>query len=1143
MTDGIGEHPAAETEAITLAHSRRPRSIDLLEPGERLAGRYRLVRQLGRGGMGVVYEAVDEALSFPLALKTLAPEATHDRTAVRRLKQEVLMARSVVHRHVCCVHELGCHGAGADAVWFLTMELLRGETLRERLQGRGRLAIDEVLPLAGQMVAGLGAAHRAGVVHRDFKSANVMIVREPAGDRAVVMDFGLARPFGDAIGQDDTRLTAADVVVGTPDYMSPEQVRGEEAGPAADVYALGVVLYEMVTGTLPFAGGSKMASLSRRLLEDAPSPRGVVPELPDAIHAVIMRCLARAPEARFAHVEEIADVLAGRAAAVVDSQWHRLPAERDVFVGREVELDDVERLLEAGSRLITLQGAGGMGKTRLAVRCGWRTLPRWPGGVWFCDLTEARDPNGVVAAVAGSLGVPLGPGDPVEQLGHAIAGRGRCLVILDNFEHVVGHAEATLTPWMTRATEARFLVTSRERLHVAGESVRVLEPLDQDAAFELFTERAQRQRPGLELQGPELESARQLVGLVEGLPLAIELAAARMRLMTAAQLVERMRERFRVLAGGERGRHATLKTTLDGSWELLTPWEQAALAQCTVFEGGFTLEAAEAVLDMSAWDEAPWVVDVLQSLTDKSLLRIRMPEREADGSLPEARFGMYVSVQEYARAKLRDETSLARGAGGAAADRAAELRHGAWYARHGTDAALEALDLHGGMKRRRSLSRELDNLLAACRRAIARDDGVTTVACYRAVWAVLELRGPAQAGVELGNEVLRASLERADRARAVATLGRAASRSGRANDARAHLETALDLHREMGERRAEGVVLGNLGTVHLGQARMDEARACFEAALAIHREVGDRRNEGVALGSLGIQARERGRLDEARAYYDAALVAHREVGDMRSEGIFLSNLAVLDHTQGRMEDARAHYQAALAIHRAVGDRRFEGVVLGDLGALHVNQGRMEEASAFLEAALAIDREVGNRRLEGVVIGNLGVLHMEQGRLEQARERLEAAITIHHEMGNRRLEGAFLGNLGELHVLEGRLEDARVTLEAALAIHRDVGERRLEGVVMGRIGSLELKQGQRVEAREALTRSETLLRDVGDPIELGKALCCLAALEHETGNLSSARARLSEAEALASSVGAGPDSDLGRELASVRQAIETSTRRA
>jgi predicted ATPase/class 3 adenylate cyclase len=392
---------------------------------------------------------------------------------------------------------------------------------------------------------------------------------------------------------------------------------------------------------------------------------------------------------------------------------HSLPAERDVFVGRHEPLLALAHRFEGGARLVSVLGMGGSGKTRLATRFGWTWLGDYPGGVWFCDLSQARSLDGIASAVAHGLDVPLDKGDPVARLGAAIAGRGQCLVILDNFEQVARHAEETLGRWLDAAGEACFLVTTREVLGLPGEQTYALAPLPGSEAAELFRRRAEAARSDLALTAEDHAAIAPLVKLLDGLPLAIELAAARVRLMPPHSVLAHMGERFRLLAsaGGRQDRHATLRATLDWSWDLLATAEKSALAQLSVFEDGFTREAVEAVVDLAACDDAPWIFDVLQSLVDKSLVR----------PLRRERFDMLGSVQAYAAEQLAAEGRFP--GSGESAQQAAYERHCAWFAALGPKRAVE------------DACADLANLVMACRRSIANSQAQLAVDILQGAWA------------------------------------------------------------------------------------------------------------------------------------------------------------------------------------------------------------------------------------------------------------------------------------------------------------------------------------------------------------------------------------------------------------------------
>jgi predicted ATPase/class 3 adenylate cyclase len=751
---------------------------------------------------------------------------------------------------------------------------------------------------------------------------------------------------------------------------------------------------------------------------------------------------------------------------------HSLPAERDAFVGRGEPLTELRRRFGAGARLVSVLGIGGAGKTRLATRFGWSSLRDFPGGVWFCDLSQARSPDGILHAVAQGLDVPLGKDDPVTQLGHAIAGRGQCLMILDNFEQVARHGEETLGRWLNRASTARFLVTTREVLGLQGEEVLALAPLPPSDAVALFMRRAEAAAPGFEPSAEDQLAVAPLVKLLEGLPLAIELAAARVRLMPLRTLLPRMSERFKLLSstGGRLDRQATLRAVFDWSWDLLSLPEKAALAQLSVFEGGFKLEAVEAVLDLSVYDHAPSPMDALQSLVQKSLVR----------RVTDERFDLLVSVQEYASEHLR---TPARYAGsGPAALLAAQARHGAYFA--GLDEKAAIADACA----------ELDNLVAACRRAAVRGDADVAAKALQGAWAGLALRGPLRLGVELASVVHAIpGLEAATAAHVDWVAGRALEASGKDPEARVHFETSL-------------------------------ARA---------REVGDQRCECRALISLGVLDTNGGRLGSARAHVEAALAIARKLNDLTSQSDAQNNLGTLALFLGRPEEAVAYYEAALSLARAAADRHREGGVLGNLGGTYSELGIQAKARSHYEAVLAVAQEEGDRRLEGATLCNLGLLHQMKGAFADALDQLESAFAVARDMGSAHLEAVVLCNLGTVYQGVGQLEEASAHFEAALAKARELGHPRLEGQVLSHLGLVHAHRARFSEARRCLDAGEVLLQALSDRTSLGILLCNRAETEQLAGLPDAARPALSAADAVAAEVRAGRDSELGLALARVR----------
>jgi predicted ATPase/class 3 adenylate cyclase/Tfp pilus assembly protein PilF len=751
---------------------------------------------------------------------------------------------------------------------------------------------------------------------------------------------------------------------------------------------------------------------------------------------------------------------------------HNLPAERDSFVGRGNSLDELTRRFAKGARLVSILGIGGTGKTRLVVRFGWSSLHKFPGGVWFCDLSQARSLDGIFHAVAEGLGVSLGKDDSTTQLGHAIAGRGNCLVILDNFEQVARHAEETLGRWLNRASVAQFLVSTREVLGLPGEEVLALAPLGQSDAATLFMQRAAAAKPGSEPNAEDQAAIPPLVKLLDGLPLAIELAAARVRVMPPRTLLLRMGERFKLLSssGGRVDRQATLRTVLDWSWQLLLPSDKATLAQLSVFEGGFTLEALEAIVDLSGHDDVPWPADALQSVVQKSLVR----------NVADDRFDLLLSVQEYAAEQLRTEGRYP--GSGPQALLAAEIRHGIYFADFERKTAA-------------ALSGDLDNLVAACRRAAARGDSAVTVSTLQAAWTVLRLRGPFRLGFELASVV-----------QVMPALGPA-------DKARVHL--------------VAGWALANFG-------KAAEARDQFAASLRCAREIDDRIVEAGALLGLSDLDSEAGHLDSARERIESALVIARALHDRTLESEVQNKLGNHQMYLGQPEKALPFYEAALSLAREMRNRIREVAVLGNLGIIDV--AGLRAATLHSEEAVALAHDVGNRAVEGNARCNLGLLYLLQGRQAEALDQLESALDFAREIGRPILESVVLCNLGMVHDSLSHFDEAEVHFKASLAQARELGNRRYEGQILGHLGLLHAHQSRFDDARKCLDAGETLLAAVSDQMGLGTLLCCRAETEHLAKAPDEAARALSRADAIANSVSARADSELGLALARVRTLV-------
>jgi len=696
-----------------------------------------------------------------------------------------------------------------------------------------------------------------------------------------------------------------------------------------------------------------------------------------------------------------------------ESLPNNLGSEPDVFVGRTTELQALAAAFNSGIRSVTLLGIGGVGKTRLAQRYARSWLGDYPGGVWFCDLAQAREPDGIAFAVAQALTIQLGGDDPVERLSAQLVMRGTCLLVLDNFEQVARFAGKTLSRWIRAAPKVRFLVTSREVLGLPGEHIEGLPPLTNEEAVQLFKGRRISAGIAEPLSVADLDALPKLVELLDRLPLAVELAASRARTVAPADLVTRIGERFRLLAtrSGRTDRQATLRATLDWSWELLSELERASLAQLSVFEGGFTLRSAESVLDISSLSDDFWVGDALQSLVEKSLVRRLTAER----------FDLLRTVKDYAAERLK---------GG---DISADRRHWMHFA------GLSEVDAtRGGCI-------ELDNIVIACRRATAasvsgEDASATRFAVETLVnvWALLRLSGPFRLITALAAPLVeRTDLSASQRARVQRVLGGAAGLMGHPDVANEHYENALQLARVAAEPELEAQVQCLLGDLHVLHGRHEAARAALDAAAKMVQ--GQALSTLMLHNALGNLELSRSNVVASIKHYKLALRAAQTLGERRWEGGLHGSLGSAAVVQGQFDVGQGHLKSAVQIATELGDRQWEGNARCNLGLLLFELNEFDAAHHELSLSLAIARELGHRRLEATVLCNLGLVTRAKGRLNIARELLEMSVALAQDLKAPRSEGIFRGYLGELLSELGEPDAAQSCHRAAERLLREPGD--------------------------------------------------------------------------------------------------------
>ena len=654
--------------------------------------------------------------------------------------------------------------------------------------------------------------------------------------------------------------------------------------------------------------------------------------------------------------------------SVPNKSNHNLPEPLNSFVGREHEIGELKELL-ATTRLVTLTSMGGTGKTRLSLEVAAAVMDDYPAGVWFVELAPLADERLVPQAVAAVLGVKEEAGRPViEALEKYVKDR-QLLLILDNCEHLV-EASAELAKKLLRAGRGlQILASSRERLHVMGETTYPVPSLaipeaqiasgdkfDLDAfkrfeAVRLFVDRATASQPSFQITSKSAAAVADICRRLDGIPLAIELAAARVGAMAVEQIATRLRDKFDLLSGGDTTcmpRQQTLRASIDWSVELLSKAERELLEKLSVFADGWTLEAAEAVgVGAAAGDakDASAVVDILIALVEKSLVNM-----DADGE----RYRLLASVRQYAQERLAE----------APVENETRTRHLAFYLALTEKARPELAGTEQGVWLRR-LDLERENLLAAHAWARRADDGAARgLRLVRALKPYWITRGLLGLGQQMTAEALTcegADVRNIARCRGLFDAGWIGVLTGRYAEARGYIEESLAIARELGDERRIAMTLQPLGLACLGLDDLPAARSHLQEALALARALGDKREIAAALNVLAQLFRVAGEMDAAEPLYGEGIALARELQDRESIAIGLLNLAMVSIGRGAGDGASPMLTEALAIADEIGSKRMGQCVLEVCAGLAVLREDWARAARFYGAAETQAGETGLHR--------------------------------------------------------------------------------------------------------------------------------------------------------------------------------------
>jgi serine/threonine protein kinase/tetratricopeptide (TPR) repeat protein len=1038
---------------------------------------------IGQGGMGTVYHGMDTFTQQPVAIKLLRNELTaRDPEMLQRFIREGEALRQLNHPNIVKMLD----AVDVEGEHYLIMEYVTGGSLRDVLEKNSRLTVQRALYIALDLADALTRAHRLNILHRDIKPDNVLVAEDGTPR---LTDFGMAR-FGDK-----PHITQDGAIVGTLAYMAPELFSGVASDEKTDIWSFGVMLYEMLAGKRPFDYDQPGALINAILTQSVSDLESHRPDVPIALVDLVYRMLAKDPVARIASVRlvgaELDAILRGdgkivlpTAVEIEDKRFetptplptsrvqHRLapnnlPAQATAFVGRERELNDIQKLLaDPANRLVTLLGTGGIGKTRLSLAIGKEQLSHFHDGVFFVSLAAIESQNFITSAIADAIDFN---GDRDNLAGIIDFFRDKnILLLMDNFEHVSGGANL-LNDILQAAPQVKILATSRERLRLRGETIYEVdnlavpkphetsaEDINAYACVQLFTQSARRVMPNFEVDDQNSAAVAQIMRLVQGLPLGVELAAAWVEMLPLDEIAGEIEKSLDFLETDLRDvpeRHRSLRAVFEYSWNLMTADEQDIFVKLSIFRGGFERDAADKVAGAS--------LRVLTGLVNKSLV-------QRDGS---GRYYVHKLLRQYAE-EHADATAKAT----------AHMQHAKYYGMYLTE-LTKALNSSKEGAAMDAIETELENLRLAWHSAIASQH-------YEALEGVLDTltsfylgRSMIREGMELFKQLTDALVMcgKSDTDlywQAISRKCWLASRIGLNDVVLREAKKAYEYFKSKDNPVEMAIALNQMSYASMMHSDYPRSLQYAEEAIELMQDIQDTATWFMAMGNYGYAQFLAGNLIDARYTYESILHTLQNYETSPSAiGYYKNNLGEILRNIGEGKEALRLFKEAYDIFKSEKNLRGMAFTTNNIAGLNFSSGDLKQASAMYEEAYRIYKEIGDRYGLGHSLSALGNIAQGQGDQHKAIDYYEKSLGIRRDIGDKRGVADSLMDLALTALNIGEYQLARRYADEAIGIRRDIGDPQglldaMLGKALGLLSLGELAEAEQL-AQEALASGEKM----------------------------------------------------------------------